>query len=321
MTMAMSIKKECDQPLEKCEGITMKPVITIGVCVRNCEDFIEECVESIIRQDFPHKLMEAIFVDDGSEDKTLSIIKKLASKIDIRSKVLHTSWKGLGHARNMVVDNTEGEFILWVDGDMVIEKDFVSKLTEYMKQHNEVGIAKGKQALDSGGNLLATLESYARAAGRMGDYKSKKARSKALGTGGAICRTEALREVGGFDEKLRGYGEDFDLEIRVRALGYTLATVDTKFFDYERRGLTCKSLWSRYWLRGYHTHYFFHKNKGVLQHYRMFPPTAFLFGLIQAHKLYKITRKKMVFLLPFQFLFKMTAWYAGFIRSKWNSVK
>jgi glycosyltransferase involved in cell wall biosynthesis len=299
----------------------MKPVVTIGICVRNCETFIEESVESIMDQDFPHKLMEAIFVDDGSEDETLSVIKKLTSKIDIPTKILHTSWKGLGHARNMVADNTEGEFILWVDGDMVIEKNFVSKLTEYMKQHNEVGIAKGKQTLDSGGNLLATLELYARAAGRMGDYKSKSARSKALGTGGAICRTDALRKAGGFDEKLRGYGEDFDLEIRVKALGYTLATVNTKFSDYERRGLTFNSLWSRYWLRGYHTHYFFHKNKGVLQHYRMFPPAAFLFGLIQAHKLYKITRKKMVFLLPFQYLFKMTAWYAGFIRSKWNSFK
>lgn len=297
----------------------MKPKVTIGVCVRNCEDYVREAIDSILRQDFPHELMELIFVDDGSEDSTLSIVQECVSMIDIPTKVFHTSWKGLGHARNMVAANAEGDFILWVDGDMVLSKDYVKILVGFMKRHPDVGIAKGKLALQPGGNLLATLESYSRAAGRMVDYSSKKAQSKALGTGGAIYHTEAIKQAGGFDENLIWYGEDSDIEIRVRKSGWSLSTTNARFLDYERHGLTWKSLWSRYWHRGYYTHYFLHKNKGLLKHYRMFPPAAFISGLLHAHSLFKLTHEKKVFLLPFQHMVKMTAWYFGLIRSHLNS--
>lgn len=297
----------------------MKQKVTVGVCVRNCEDFIKEAIESILQQDFPHELMELIFVDDGSEDSTPSIINSFVPKLDMCVKVFHHEWKGLGATRNVVVNNANGEYIIWVDGDMILAKDYVSKLVEFMEQHPKVGIAKGKQALECGGNLLATLETYARAAGRMVNYQSEKARSKSLGTGGSIYRIEALWQAGGFDENLRGYGEDSDVEIRVRAVGWSMDTIDANFLDYERHGLEWKSLWSRYWLRGYYTHYFLHKNRGLLKHYRMFPPAAFLSGLLSACTLFRLTGRKAVFLLPFQSMFKMSAWYFGFIKSHMNS--
>ncbi len=299
----------------------MKLKLTIGVCVRNCEDYIRDAIDSILDQDFPHDLMELIFVDDGSEDKTLSIIQEYASRVDVPTKVFHTSWRGLGHARNTVIANAEGDYILWVDGDMVLSRDYVKEQVLFLEQHPKVGIAKGKQALEPGGNLLATLETYSRAAGRMVDYDSKKSRSKALGTGGAIYRVEAIRQADGFDEKLRGYGEDSDIEMRIREAGWLLRTNDATFLDYERRGLSWKSLWSRYWLRGYYTHYFLHKNRGLLKHYRMFPLAAFLSGLLSAHSLFKLTYQKAVFLLPFQYVFKMSAWYLGFIKSHLNSYR
>jgi GT2 family glycosyltransferase len=178
-----------------------------------------------------------------------------------------------------------------------------------------VGITKGEQALEPGGNTLATLEAYSRAAGRMIDYSSKKADLKSLGTGGAIYRIEAVREAGGFDEKIRGYGEDLDLEIRVRRNGWSLQTANTKFRDYEKRPLTWKNLWTRYWLRGYQTHYLLHKNKSLIRHYKMFPPAAFVSGLLYAITLYKHTQSKLVFLLPLEHVFKMSAWYVGFAKS------
>jgi glycosyltransferase involved in cell wall biosynthesis len=297
----------------------MKPKVTIGICVRNCEDYIKEAIESILDQDFPHELMKLIFVDDGSEDDTLSIIQEYVSKIDIPTEVFHTSWKGLGHARNTVAANAEGNFILWVDGDMVLSENFVTKLVEFMEQHPEVGIAKGKQTLELRSNLLGTFEAFSRAAGRMIDYRSEKAHLKALGTGGAIYRIETISQARGFDENLRGYGEDWDIEIRARSSGWSLCATDAKFLDYERHGLTWKNLWSRYLLRGYYTHYFLHKNRGLIKHYRMLPPAAFLLGLFHARKLFKLTRQKAIFLLPFQYVFKNTAWCYGFIRSHLDS--
>jgi glycosyltransferase involved in cell wall biosynthesis len=263
--------------------------------------------------------MDIVFVDDGSEDKTLSVIEERAAKIDLPTKILRTSWKGLGHARNMVIANAMGKYILWVDGDMVLSKDFLRKLTDYMEKHPEVGIAKGRQSLEPGGNLLSTLEAYSRAAGRMVNYQSKKARSKALGTGGSIYRLEAIKQAGGFDENLRGYGEDWDAEIRVRDKGWSLLVVDVEFLDYERRGLAWNSLWKRYWIRGFYTHYFLHKNKGLLKLYRMLPPAAFLGGVLQSRKLFRLTGQKLVFLLPLEHTFKTSAWLMGFVKSHVNS--
>ncbi|HUW47954.1 MAG TPA: glycosyltransferase family A protein, partial [Patescibacteria group bacterium] len=101
----------------------MEPMITIGMCVRNCEGFVEDAIASIMSQDFPHDRVKVVFVDDGSEDRTLSIIQGNIHKMDMKAVVFHTSWKGLGNARNMVIAHAEGDYILWVDGDMMLSRD------------------------------------------------------------------------------------------------------------------------------------------------------------------------------------------------------
>jgi glycosyltransferase involved in cell wall biosynthesis len=296
----------------------MEPNVTIGVCARNNASTIREAIDSIITQDFPQELVELIVVDGDSRDKTLSIVKEILVNSAIRSKTFKENM-GLGYARQIVIDNAAGRYVIWVDGDMIIPTSYLRDLVNFMEEHPEVGIAKGKQALEPGENLLATLEAYSRAAGKMVDYGSKKAFLKALGTSGSIYRTEAIIQVGGFDKDLKGYCEDWDIEIRVRAAGYSLLAIDAEYLDYERHKLAWSGLWSRYWRRGYDTHYFLHKKRGLIKHYRMFPPAAFLAGLLHASKLFKITRKKAVFLLPLQYVFKMTAWYIGFINSHLDS--
>jgi len=286
--------------------------------VRNCESYIKDAIDSILNQDFPHGFMEVIVVDGYSKDRTVKVLKELLRNSDIKTRIFFED-KGLGVARQMVVDNAIGDYIIWVDGDMMLSTDYLRKLVDFISKHPEVGIVKGKQALQPGENLLATLEAYSRAAGRMVDYQSEKRSSKALGTAGALCRTRALIDAGGFDKSLRGYNEDWDIEIRVRAKGWSLHTIDAFYLDYERRKISWNDLWSRYWLRGYYTHYFLQKNKGMLKHYRIFPPAAFLGGLLHAFALFKKTCQKTVFLLPFQHVFKMTAWYVGFIKSHLDS--
>jgi len=292
-----------------------RPKVTIGVCVRNSATTLPEALQSLVIQDFPYDSMEIVFVDDGSEDDTLSVIEKNSSNINSRIKIIHTARRGLGHARNLVLSNASGEYVVWLDGDMVISRDFVRQLVNFMEHNPGIGIAKGKQSLEHGGNVLATLEAYSRAIGRMIDYKSESSRNKALGTGGSIYRTDAILKAGGFDERLTGYGEDWDAEIRVRDDGWSLDTVDVRFLDYERNKITWRNLWKRYWLRGYCSHYFVHKNKGLIKHYKMFPAAAFLNGIVQAHRLFELTSEKIVFLLPLEHMFKMIAWNVGFTES------
>jgi glycosyltransferase involved in cell wall biosynthesis len=298
----------------------VKPKVTVGVCVRNNALTIREAVDSIVMQDFPHELMEVVVVDGYSKDETLSIIENCLKNTGIKTRIFYEN-KGLGYARQLVVDNAEGEYIIWVDGDMVISTEYIKKLVEFMDRHAKAGIAKGKQSLEFTSNMLGTLEAYSRAAGKMVNFSSKKSYAKALGTSGAVYRTKAIRQVGGFDKNIRGYCEDWDVEIRVKRAGWLLYSINANFLDYERRGLKWKDLWIRYWRRGYDTHYFLHKIRDgrLIRHYRMFPPAAFLLGIFHARILFKLTHKKEVFLLPLQYFFKMAAWYVGFTKSHLDS--
>jgi glycosyltransferase involved in cell wall biosynthesis len=301
------------------KGLT-KPKVTIGVCVKNNAPTISEAIESIIKQDFPLDLMELIIVDGYSNDGTLSVIKKCLEKSDIRFGIFRER-AGLGSARQIVVDNAEGDYILWVDGDMILSKYYVKKLVKFMDQHPNVGIAKGMQSLNFESNLIGTLEAYSRGINKIMHFGSDRVdNSGVLGTSGAIYRTKIIKAVGGFDRDIRGYCEDWDVELKVKEAGWLLKLVNAEYLDYERCQLTLKNLWKRYWRRGYDTHYFVHKNKKrkLIKHYRMFPPAAFLAGFFHANELFRLTHRRCVFLLPFQYSFKMIAWYLGFIRSHIN---
>jgi glycosyltransferase involved in cell wall biosynthesis len=292
-----------------------KYVVAVGVCVRDSANTIQETINCLLRQDFPHESMEVVFVDDGSKDKTLQILRDNIPKMDMQVKLFHHDWKGLGGSRNVVIRNADSEYILWVDGDMSFSSDFVTNLVKFMNANPQIGIAKGKQSLKSSTNLLSTLETGSRAVGRMVNYDSRKAVSKSLGTGGAIYRVKVFEKVGLFDEGLRGYGEDWDIEVRIRKAGWSLAVIEAEFSDHERYGITWRSLWARYWRRGYYAHYFLHKNKGYLKLYNMFPAVAFAVGFIHAYKLFIATRRKVSFLLPLEYFFKMFAWYVGYLDS------
>jgi len=297
----------------------IKPKVTIGVCVRNCEDFIKDAVDSIVNQDFPCELMELIIVDGYSKDRTLSILKESLKKTDLKHKIICEN-EGLGRARQIVVDNAGGDYIVWVDGDMVLSRDFVWKQVEFMDHNPNVGIAKGKIGLTPGANWIGTLEIYSRAASKMVDFNYKvKAHAKSMGTSGCIYRVKAIRQVGGFDENIKGYGEDFDAEYRIRTANWLLCTTNVEYRDYERRGITLKNLWCKYMQRGYDQHHLLHKNKGMIKLYKMLPPAAFLGGLFHSFTIFRLTRQKLAFILPLQCVLKMTAWCVGFIKCHLDS--
>lgn len=255
--------------------------------------------------------MEVIFVDDGSEDQTLPMINAFVSKMDIKCKVFHDKWRGLGPARNTVVKNASGDYIVWVDGDMTIPPDYIKQQAEFMRRHPKAAIAQGNIAMSPDTSLVATLEnSYYFTVG----FKNFGAPTdRPLGTCGSIFRVNAIRQVGGFDEKIRGAGEDVELAHRVRASGWLLYINQHEFLDRFRD--TWKALWRSYYWYGYGLHQVKHKHKDALIVYKFLPPIAAIGGLRDSITAYRITHRKVVFLLPVEFAFKMTAWCFGFVKS------
>jgi len=286
----------------------MKPLVTVGVCVRNSASTLREAVESIMVQDFPHESMELIFVDDGSEDTTLAIIRWYAARVDMDTKVFHHEWKGLGASRNVVVDNASGDYIVWVDGDMTLPKNHVRKQVEFMETNPRVGIAKARYGMVNVEGIVAVLENVPF---MVYDSKDGSVDSKLPGTGGSIYRVEAIRQVSGFDSGMRGVGEDQDAAFRIREAGWLLKRSSAIF--YERRVQTWDGVWRKWFWYGFGDYDLYCKNRGVFSLFRMTPLAGFVNGFLYVADAYRLIRRKSVILLPFHFAFEMAAWCTGFV--------
>jgi len=288
-----------------------KPRVTVGVCVRNCELSIKETIDSVINQDFPHRLMEIIFVDDGSEDSTLQRISSSTSGMDMGVAILHDRWKGLGPVRNTVVNMANGEYIVWVDGDMVLPKDHVRQQVEFMDKNRKLGIAQARYGVSREENIIWFLENMVFV---VYDCKNVPVNEKLPGAGGSIYRLEAIREVGGFDSMLKGVGEDQDAAYRVRDAGWLLDRSPAIF--YEKRPCSWKSLWDKYFWYGCGDYDLYRKNRNIFSLYRMTPVAGFVAGALHSVEALRLTHRLSSLLLPFHFAFKMTAWCLGFARRK-----
>jgi glycosyltransferase involved in cell wall biosynthesis len=285
----------------------LNPKVTIGVCVRNCQDTLGKAIESIMAQDCPHELMEVIFVDDGSEDGTLSIIERYVVKMDMQVKIFHHEWKGLGYSRNVVVNNAKGDYIIWVDGDLMLTSNYVSTMLEFMEKNPKVAIAGGSYGMLVQRSLVAFLDNVEYVAYR---YKSG---TNLPGTGGAIYRVKAIKEIGGFDEKIKGSCEDIDVAYRIISAGWSVVRDKALFFAYSKK--TWKECWNHLVWHGYGAHYIKHKHNQILLLSRFSPLASLIGGVVYAVTAYKIIRRKPVFLLPLYTLFKNLAWWLGFLKS------
>jgi glycosyltransferase involved in cell wall biosynthesis len=292
------------------------PLVTIGVCVRNAASTIREAIESIIAQDYPHELIEVIFVDDGSVDETLSIVKGYAAQMDMKARIFHHKWRGLGCSRNVVVNSASWKYIVWVDSDMILPKDHVTRQVKFMEENPLVGIGKARHGGMYGENYVAVLEN---APFVISDLKNESLNMKLPGTGGSIYRVDAIRQVGGFDEHLFGVGEDQDAAFRIKEAGWNIERTNAFFF--ERRERTWKNLWRKYFWYGYGNYKLFCKNRNIIMPIKMTPLAGLITGVIYLVEACRLNyRSVFLLILPLHFAFKMTAWCLGFIKSHIDSL-
>jgi glycosyltransferase involved in cell wall biosynthesis len=109
-----------------------KPLVSILVPVYNVEKYIERCVRSLFGQTYEN--LEYIFVDDGSTDDSIAIIKKVVSEYPNRESHVHifsfSENRGLPTARNFLVEHCETDWLIHVDADDWIEHDLVEELVK-----------------------------------------------------------------------------------------------------------------------------------------------------------------------------------------------
>jgi glycosyltransferase involved in cell wall biosynthesis len=296
----------------------MKPLLTVGMCVRNGESMLPNAVNSVITQNFPIENLQIIFVDDGSQDKTPKIISEYVTKLGSRAKFFRTPWKGLGHARNLIVKNAESEYLLFVDADEILTRNYIQSQMEVMEKNPQIGITSGVFKTVSG-NLILNLEVIPHIVDQKNYLKPKNfiwKTDKLIGTGGTTFRLKALRQVNGFDERIKDSFEDTDLVLRIKKAGWLIRPNMAELYELHGGLSKPKDLWKKYFWYGYGCQRSFRKTREAFLFPRMSPLAGIAAGVFYSFQAYKYIYRKIVFLLPFHYGFKLTAWTFGFMKGQ-----
>lgn len=107
------------------------PKFSIIVPVYNVAPYLRECLDSVLAQTFAD--WECLCVDDGSTDESGVILDEYAAK-DSRFRVFHKENGGVSSARNLALDNVQGEYVAFVDGDDWILPDWFETIASLISE-------------------------------------------------------------------------------------------------------------------------------------------------------------------------------------------
>jgi glycosyltransferase involved in cell wall biosynthesis len=108
-----------------------QPLISVIVPLYNVEQYLEECIKSIIEQTY--KNWELILVDDGSTDNSGNICDTWAT-YDSRIIIIHSKNGGVAKARNIGIDKAKGDFIIFCDSDDMYTNQSFEKMISYQEE-------------------------------------------------------------------------------------------------------------------------------------------------------------------------------------------
>lgn len=112
----------------------MPPKISIIIPLYNTEKYIRPCLESIYRQGLPEETFEVLVVNDGSTDKSVSIIGELA-RVHPNLQVIHQPNQGVSAARNHGLELANGTYIWFVDADDLLAEDSLPEMLRIAEEH------------------------------------------------------------------------------------------------------------------------------------------------------------------------------------------
>jgi len=207
----------------------MKPLVTISLVTYNSEKLIRECLDHIIEQRYPK--LQAIIIDNNSTDDTLKVISQ-DPYIGRFTLVQNPKNIGYSRAHNQGIRMAKGEYVICLNPDVFLHRDFVAAQVEVMRKNPRIAAISGKlysdlndKTLDSTGiSLKFSRKAVDRGQGEIDTNQYPAGRVFGASGAAPMYRKEALEhaKVGGeyFDELFWMYKEDVDLSWRFNKLGW-----------------------------------------------------------------------------------------------------
>ncbi len=204
----------------------------------NVKHFLEQCLCSVIKA-CVNIDAEIIVVDNNSSDGSKELF---LSKFPTVKFIWNTENVGFAKANNLPLENTKGEFILFLNPDTIVPEDCFEKSISFLQSHTNAG-ALGIQMIDGSGKFLkeskrsfpspltslyklSGLATLFQGSGTFAKYhlghlpENENHEVDVLAGAFMMVPDRILKEIGNFDERFFMYGEDVDLSFRIQKAGY-----------------------------------------------------------------------------------------------------
>ena len=198
------------------------PLVSIIVPCYKQAAYLPETIDSVLKQTYPN--WECVIVNDGSPDNTDEIVHRYIGK-DSRFKYIQQENKGLATARNKGIAYSEGEFILPLDADDLIEPMYVEKAIQHFMSHPETKLVYCKAEKFGEENGAWYLEPY--------EYEKIIWRNCIFCS--ALYRRKDYDETIGYNPNMvHGY-EDWDFWLQLLKPGDIVFCIDEVLFHYRTK--------------------------------------------------------------------------------------
>lgn len=200
------------------------PFVSAMIVMRNEQAYIAQCLQSLLRQDYPSHRYEVLIIDGQSDDDSLQIARETlaahyadSGMTQPRVRFFDNPGRLLASGWNLGIRASEGGLVVRLDAHAMAEPDFISTAVAVMRAHPEatcVGGPVSSQALSQDGELIAMALSSPFGVGNSRfriDGKAGPVDTVAFG----LYKREIFDKVGFFDESLRR-NQDNDMHARIR---------------------------------------------------------------------------------------------------------
>jgi len=203
------------------------PLVSIIVVNWNGMQFLDDCLASLERQAWPRR--EFILVDNGSIDGSTELVRRWVERLPCAQAVYLGENTGFCRANNLAFSRARGEWVALFNNDAVAEPDWLYELLRHRNAASGIGMLGGKILLhqpkgviDKAGHLIY-WDGQNRGRGTMEADRGQYDRPQEIlwpDACAALYHRRVFEETGGFDETFFAYGDDADLGMRARLLGW-----------------------------------------------------------------------------------------------------
>jgi len=203
----------------------MNVLVSIIVPCYNQAHFLNEALQSVIDQTYGN--WECIIVNDGSPDNTEEVSMKWCEK-DQRFNYLHKENGGLSSARNAGINICNGEYILPLDADDILDKNYLNKLVPELEKDDSLSIVSCYSKFFI--NNISNIVYESKPAGS--SFKHLLFENNLIAS--SLYRKSCWEEVGGYDENMKNGFEDWEFWISITKHGHKYKIVEEFLFFYRR---------------------------------------------------------------------------------------